>query len=87
LWKEKYEESQDSQKSIEQELENAKKELEELQAEIEIYKESNSLIREKYEKTMTENPQLRKSEQLENLLTIPEEEHEAQIQINTCQNK
>ncbi|CAG8547025.1 39216_t:CDS:2 [Gigaspora margarita] len=38
-------------------------------------------IREKYERIMTENPQLRK-EQLESLLMVPEEKHQAQIQIN-----
>jgi len=62
------------------ELVAAKKELEDLRIEIEIYKEANSLIREKYEKLMDENPQLR------NIL-ISEEKYKSKIQVDTFQKK
>ncbi|CAG8839565.1 22341_t:CDS:1, partial [Racocetra persica] len=55
-------------------------ELEDLRIENENYKEANILIREKYERIMDENPQLRNAEQLESLLTESTEEYQAQIQ-------
>ncbi|CAG8584392.1 18007_t:CDS:2, partial [Cetraspora pellucida] len=65
------------------EINELKKELEDLRIENENYKEANVLIREKYERIMDENPQLRNAEQLESLLTESTEKYQAQIQINS----
>lgn len=66
-------------------LVDAEKNLEDLRVENENYKIVNSLIKEKYERIMAENPQLRRK-QLESLLTEPTEEYQTQIQINPQKN-